>query len=611
MARITSLRWKILTGYGIALGLVGVISVWAFATLRDLGEASDAILRENYKSVLAAERMLEAIERQDSAVLLVLLGYEPEGARQFSENEGPFFQSLGRAKDNITISGERAILEAIDRGYALYLVRVGELRLAYRSDPRHARDFYHQTVLPAFKAVRNGCGQLRDLNEAAMVQASNRARKISATARWSGAFTSLAAVGFGLAFSLFLSSRLTRPLRQMTSAAKRLAGGDYHVEIDVSSRDELGLLASEFNGMAQKLKAFRDLDLDRIMAEKVRSEAIVRSIDDGLLVVDSALRVTALNPKAAEIFGVAPERAAERHFLEVVRDDRLYELVKDAVENAASPALEEGRDVFTVGRGSARQHYHFSILPIASPGGQRLGVVLVLRDVTRLKELERLKSEFVMTASHELRTPLTSIAMAIDLLLEEAGDAPRDQELLSAAHEEVGRLRALVDDLLDLARIEAGKIELEFAPTSLGEICERALAPTAAQAAERGVELGMALPEGLPDVMADGAKISFVLVNLIANALRHVDPGGHVRISAGAVDGRVHVAVEDDGTGIPYEYQSKIFDKFVKVKSPRDAGGSGLGLSICREIVRAHGGSIWVDSTPGRGSKFTFTLPAV
>ncbi|NTU60283.1 MAG: PAS domain-containing sensor histidine kinase, partial [Deltaproteobacteria bacterium] len=189
MARFTSLRWKILTGYGTVLCLVGVVSVWAFLTLRDLGRASDAILRENYKSILAAERMIEAIERQDSATLLLLLGYEPEGARQFSENEGPFLQSLARAKDNVTVSGEGAIVDGIEQSYSQYLLRVGELRLAYRTDAPRSRGYYHEAVLPAFKRVREGCGRLRDVNEAAMVRASERARAISATARWTGALT--------------------------------------------------------------------------------------------------------------------------------------------------------------------------------------------------------------------------------------------------------------------------------------------------------------------------------------------------------------------------------------------------------------------------------------
>jgi NtrC-family two-component system sensor histidine kinase KinB len=181
--------------------------------------------------------------------------------------------------------------------------------------------------------------------------------------------------------------------------------------------------------------------------------------------------------------------------------------------------------------------------------------------------------------------------------------------LLRAAQEETHRLKALINDLLDLSKMEAGKIELALEPSLLAEICERALGSIRPQARERRVELAVDLPAGLPEVKADAAKIAFVLVNLIANALRHVDPGGHIRIAAELLGERVHVAVQDDGTGIPYESQAKIFDKFVKLKSERDVGGSGLGLSICREIVRAHGGTIWVDSTPGKGSTFTFTLP--
>ncbi|MBI5017711.1 MAG: HAMP domain-containing protein [Deltaproteobacteria bacterium] len=606
-----SLRQKIFGGYGLALCLIGVVSAWAFVALRDLGRASDAILRENYKSILAAENMIQAIERQDSASLLFLLGYADEGVTQFSENESLFLQWLARAKDNLTVEGEGGIVDGIDSGYQTYLLRCSKLRLLHRSDPEGARRMYHEAVLPSFRTVRDLCGRLHDLNERTMVRASDRARAISATARWSGAVTSFAAVALGLGFSLILSNLLVRPLRQLMAATKRLADGDYDVEVTAPSRDELGLLAREFNGMATKLKAFHDLNVGEIMAEKVKSEAIIRSMDDGVVVVDAALRVSDLNPTAAKIFSIDAGGARDRHFLEVVRDELLFQLVKQAVESGQTPPIEEGKDVLTVPQGKERHHFHFSILPILPAAGPMLGVVLILRDVTRLKEIDRLKSEFVLTASHELRTPLTSMGLAIDLLLEGGPEklSDQDRQLLSAAHEELERLKALVNDLLDLSKIEAGKVDLDLAATDVRALCDRAASAVTGQLATRAVHLTMTIPEGFPDVKADETRITWVLINLLSNAQRYVDDGGHITVSAEHLGDRVHIRVTDDGPGIPYEYQSKIFDKFVQLKVGREAGGSGLGLAICREIVRAHGGTIWVESVPGEGSQFTFTLP--
>jgi NtrC-family two-component system sensor histidine kinase KinB len=222
-----------------------------------------------------------------------------------------------------------------------------------------------------------------------------------------------------------------------------------------------------------------------------------------------------------------------------------------------------------------------------------------------------MKSEFVMVASHQLRTPLTSVAMGVSLLQETAAQklTDKERELLGVAGEELERIRALVNDLLDLSKIEAGKMELAFDRVPVRLLFERAIAALEVQAHEKEVELRSALPQGLPEVRADATKVTWILTNLIANALRYTERSGSVQLMAEKVGSQVHLSVTDTGKGIPYEYQSRIFDKFVQVNGDGSGGGTGLGLAICREMVRAHGGTIWVESAPGKGSTFTFTLP--
>ncbi len=238
-------------------------------------------------------------------------------------------------------------------------------------------------------------------------------------------------------------------------------------------------------------------------------------------------------------------------------------------------------------------------------------MILLLRDVTGLRELDRLKSEFVATASHELKTPLTSMGMSVGLLQERAAAklSARERELLDAAAEDVDRLKALVGDLLDLSKIEAGRIELDLAPVPVGALIGRAVEPMRLQADEAGVALSSEVPTGLPPVLADPTRVTWVVTNLVSNALRYTDRGGHITVSASRAGDRVAVSVADDGEGIPYAMQGRIFDKFVQVEGARAVGGSGLGLAISKEIVRAHGGSIGVESAPGEGATFTFTLP--
>jgi NtrC-family two-component system sensor histidine kinase KinB len=608
---VWTLRKKIFIGYGITLILMVLVLVWAFINLWELGQASDAILKENYKSILAAENMVYAIERQDSAILLIFVGYQEEGWNQFRENESQFFQWLGRAKDNITVEGEDKIVSMIETEYSKYLDHVSELRPISIAGPRKTGTFYHETILPSFLSVRNTCIRLRDINQENMFKVSDRARFIAKRAIWSMAVIGIAAVGIGIGFSLLLSNLLTKPVRQIVEATQKIAEGNYDIEISTHSSDELGRLTDEFNSMAKKLKGFHDLNIEQIIAEKGKSEAIIGSIDDGIILVDAEFKITGMNPMARRIIDVQPDMSQNRHFLEVVKSEQLFNYIRQSMESGKPPTIEEKENVFMVEREGTRRHYQFSIAPVYGKKGFLIGVVLLFRDVTRLAELDRLKSEFVMTASHELRTPLTSIGMSIDLLLEGATKklGEKEQQLLLAAHEDVQRLKVFVNNLLDLSKIEAGKMEMELSSIPIRVLFEKVVMAFKNQSEEKAVDLSFNAPDKVPNVKADDTKITWVLTNLISNALRYTPSGGHIKLSAESFGPSVQISVSDDGPGIPYEYQSKIFDKFVQVKSDKAVGGSGLGLAICKEVVRAHGGTIWVDSVPGSGSTFTFTLP--
>jgi NtrC-family two-component system sensor histidine kinase KinB len=605
-------RKKILLGYGASLLLIIVVLSWVVFLILRLGQASDSILRENYQSIQAAENMIDAVERQDSATLLILLGYAPQGASEFRENETLFLQWLGRAKDNITIPGEKDILDKLEKSYGRYLDEISNLQLLYRSDRAKAVNAYHEVVLPLFRSIRDACIRLRDLNHETMYAASNRANKISVQAVFSIAVIGSASVLLVIIFSLFLSHLISRPVTELEGAALQVAQGNYDVAVPVRGSDELALLATQFNLMVEKLKQFHDMNIGRIIAEKRKSEAIIRSVDDGIIVVDDNFLITNLNPAAAKIFGVLQEDALEKHILEVMGDERLFRFLKEALTSSQPPHMEEGEDLLTITTGGESRHYQVAMVPMRTPSGMIPGVVLLLRDITRMRELDRLKSEFVMTASHELRTPLTSLNMAVNLLRESAGTKLTDRErgLLEAGHEDVQRLRALVNDLLDLSKIEAGKLELAFEPVQPRFLGDQALSVIRAQAEAKGVELTLGVPEDLPAVTADPHKIVWVLVNLLANAVRYTKTGGHIRLEGERAGNQVQLSVADDGEGISYDLQPRIFDKFVQGKSSENSGGSGLGLAICKEIVKAHRGAIWLDSTPGQGSTFTFTLPA-
>ena len=351
------------------------------------------------------------------------------------------------------------------------------------------------------------------------------------------------------------------------------------------------------------------MNVKTIIAQKQRNEAIIDSITDGIIVVDDNYNIIDINPTAARLFNARPKLAEGRHYLEVVEDRILYNQIQATAESGESPQLNPDESVLTLEKNGVEYFYRYITTPVKTEDGKRLGVVLLLQDVTKFKQIDQLKSDFVMTASHELRTPLTGMAMSIDLLIETAQEklSQREQELLQTASEDVQRLRSLVNDLLDLSKIESGRIDMEKVPITANFVIDKVISLFKVQTQEKNIRLNKQVTEGLPQVNVDANKITWVLTNLVANALRYAE--SQIEIAATQHGNSIYFSVSDDGPGIDAAFQSKIFDKFVQVKTERDVGGSGLGLAICKEIVKAHGGIIWVDSTVGEGSKFSFTLP--
>ena len=599
------LKSKILLGYSLSLALVILVGAWGITNLRRLGKASEAILEENYNSILAAENTIDAIERQDSAILLFLLENRDRGSEQFRQNQIEFLKWLGRAEGNITIPGEAEIIAQIEQSYQDYLTAFSGLQ----QQVNPTTEDYYETIVPIFEQIRDRSDRLRNINQEAMEVASENAQEISQQAIWSMAIALITAAGIGLGFSLLLTRRIVQPLTEMTTATEKIASGEYDIALQVKSKDELGMLAREITTMSQKLKAFRDLNVGKVIVEKQRSEAIVQSIADGIIVVDSELKIMAINPIAASIANVKSMLATNNHFLDVFDNRELYQHLRDTAETGKPPQLES--DILTVEREQKTQYYKFAITPVVSEAEDVIGAILLLQDVTKLKELDNLKSEFVATASHELRTPLTGMLMSLNLLTETTEDKLSDSEseLLDTAVEDVERLRSLVNDLLDLSKIESGKIELDFVDVEVDFLLDKAISALQIQAQQKEITLAKQSLSQEIQVKADANKIIWVLTNLIANALRYSDPGEEIKIGATPRNSWVEIFVTDKGAGIPLEYQGKIFDKFVQVETEKDVGGSGLGLAICKEMVQAHGGRIWVDSTVGEGSTFTFTVP--
>ena len=597
-----SLRSKLLTGYGIFIAALVALAAWSAWRLHDMGKVSRRIISENYDSVLAAQEMKESLERQDSAALFVLLGARERGLAQLREHRARFDQNFNTAAHNITEMGESAAIAAIQRDRDIYYQRFD----AFIANS--TRDEYFTHLEPQFNQLRADCEHLLQLNQHAMRFKSEAAAGVAQLWFYRTLLIAGVLVAAGLVLAFWLAQRIVGPIRRLTESTVKIAGGDLNARVLVDSNDEVGFLAAEYNRMAESLRQLRSSDLGKLLVAQQTTEAAIDSLYDPVIVTDGDGRVTKLNPAAEEIFG-PEEKNTGMHVGEVARDVRIAGAVAEALQSQRPVAAEEMSSVLPLPVAGSQRAFRLRTTPMRDNDHHLLGAVTLLEDITHLREIDRLKSEFIATASHELRTPLTSVQMGVYLLLERAAGELTEQqvEVLSACRDDCDRLDQLMRDLLDLSRIEAGESKPSFEPVRTSDLLDAATRELQPQVESKGLDFKIEAPCDLPVVKVDRSQVERVLANLVVNAIRYTKQG-EIKISAQPRGTSVAVSVSDTGSGIPAEYLPHIFDKFVQVPGAA-TGGAGLGLAISRLIVEAHGGQISVQSEPNRGSTFTFTLP--
>lgn len=613
-----SLRTKLLVSYLVFVAALILLGGWSAWRLREMGGVSRRIISNNYDSVVAAQEMKESLERQDSAALFALLGARDRAMAQMREHRARFDANFQKAANNITEIGEPEALEKIRhdrdayyRVFDAFLTRLNGGN-AQTSDPGREeaseRNEYFTNLEPQFNKLRGDCEHLLQLNQRAMLAKSEAAAGVAQLWLYRTLLISGVLVAAGLVMAFLLANRIIEPLRQLTATTAKMAGGDLEARVSINSRDEVGVLAAEYNRMAERIRQLRSSDTGKLLVAQQTTEAAIDSLYDPVIVTDAEGRVTKLNPAAEEIFGSETESTG-KHVGELARDERIAGAVAEALESQR-PVVGEGMSsVLPLAVDGSERAFRLRTTPMRDNGKHLLGAVTILEDITHLREIDQIKSEFIATASHELRTPLTSVQMGVHLLLEGAlGELNDSQnEVLQACRQDCDRLDKLMRDLLDLSKIEAGESKPQLATVSARDLFTTAVKELRPQVEAKGLELSVDIPVDLPWLSVDRLQIERVISNLVMNALRHTNRG-EIKISAEQRDSHVAVSVCDTGSGIPNEYLPHIFDKFVQVPGA-PTGGAGLGLTISKSIVEAHGGQISVQSQLGRGTTFTFTLP--
>jgi signal transduction histidine kinase len=629
---IKTIRSKIVWTFTCLVLLNLASGFWSIYNFYALGTTVSAILNENYQSVLAAENMVKWLVRADKALLdaseyeaaseTAALNDIKELFVPFTENRDLFFYWYDHAVRSVSVPSQETLLDSIQTAYRQYTVLADSMTARIGQGAfREAKQYYYENVRPHSDSIQVLCLRLFEINQAAMDNVVPRPHALSNHVAYGAMMTSIITVALSIIAMLWITRVFVTPAEELTERVKQIGAGKLDLKIDVLSDDEVGQLSREFNKMTERLKRFEQMNIDKIISEKRKSEAIVESISDGLIVTDASMNILHMNRVIAELCEVRQGPVIGAPLGSVIRDERIISLIRACSAMDGEPA-DQKVSYLEFERGDRRWFFRPKMTRIFDNEGALYGVLTLLQDVTQFKELDRMKSDFIATLSHEFRTPLTSMNMSVDILSQGILGPLNDKqkELIDSAKEDCFRLTKLARELLQLSKLESGKVQLKNEELNLRSVIEASTRPLLLQFSGKNIQLLNEVDPGLPRLVADEQQISWLITNLVTNALKFTDSGGTITLRArvqpptgvNRENGEtVLVEVEDTGQGIARENLAIIFDKFVQVRgiTASTPGSVGLGLAIAKEIVEIYGGKIWAESELGKGSKFSFVLP--
>jgi signal transduction histidine kinase len=532
------------------------------------------------------------------------LGYADKGNKLIRKNELAFEKALQVELNNITLpsEGERAThLQNLFKQYKTTLNRVGAsgALLAVRCNT------YFTQLLPLFQQIKGTADEILQMNQQNIIDTNDLTRHSMAAARKQMYIFLFVGTIVAVGFVLFTGRWILHPINRLIQSADEIRRGNLDLVVQSSSKDEIGHLSEAFNAMTVSLREFRRSDQAKLIRIQRATQQAFESLPEAVAVIDLEGKVEVATETARNIFGLRPSIS-------------IFDLPFGWMVDLYNDALRDGRTAQQKGNEKVVQQFvkgeerYFRpvALPVLDNERRTTGIILVLQDATQLLQQNEIKRGVISMVSHQLKTPLTSIQMAIHLLLEEkVGSLTEKQiELMMAAREDSDRLHSIVNNLLDISRIESGSAQMKFNAVYPHSIVLEAIESFRIAAQDQGVALSVEMPSDLPEVWADITQINHIFGNLLSNALKYTPPGGKITVSAEAEEKLIHFSISDTGRGIPDKYLPKIFEQFFCVPNQGTKAGAGLGLAIVKEIVEAHGGTVSVESHEGKGTTFTFTL---
>ncbi|MNM58455.1 Alginate biosynthesis sensor protein KinB [compost metagenome] len=571
------LKAKLTFGVGFLFFMILLLAIVSGYYVYRLKKDTNNILVDNYNTLHYSRNMLLALEDLHTNGKSIAL----------------FEHNLRLQKRNVTEPGERAVTERVDHHF---LSLTKQLK-----DSTIAADL-HKDIF-----------QLMHLNMQAIENKNNIANATAEKAIL--AISIVGAICFMIAFVLLVNLPLAiaGPIVQLTDSIKPIAAGNYKRRLHFKRKDEFGEVAQSFNTMAQKLEEYTESKLGKILQHKKRIEALIDNMHDAVIGIDEEKRVLFANEPACLLSGLKHAEFEGQKLAEIASSNDLIRKLLDRINALNQQSEHLGLvQIFAYGKDNyfELEVIDINVIPTGEESSQFIGQFILLRNVTSFKERDVAKTNFIGTVSHELKTPIASIRMGIQLLENKRiGELNEEQkDLLEGIADDTERLLKITGELLDIAQVESGTIQMKLNPATIGPIIDYALLANRSMLDQKKIQLQVELEEELPMVFIDNEKTAWVLTNLLSNAIRYSDEGGAICLAVKRMGARVLLRVEDQGQGIPVQYLAKIFDRYFRVPGGTKEG-TGLGLSISKEFIESMGGEIDVQSVFGTGSTFFVYLP--
>lgn len=561
--------------------------------------------------VSQVQRMRQAVSDEKDSTALRLSGRAAAATTLFQHGQAQFHEAFREAEQMALDTEEAGLYRTVKGFHAELEVLLSSLKGTDEDrDQSNFSTMYVEKVLGVTRQLDAAINKVATLHQTRIRDDNLRDLNIAKADGFTIAVIGLFTIFIVSAISLFSLKAAMRPLTLLAKQAKKIGSGEFTPTKLVARNDEVGLLTEAINEMVENLEHRRRVATRRLERAEMMTDAALQNLYDPVIVTDAKARIVYINRAAERLFGSVPQDR-KIPLADLTDHAQIIESVQKTLETSKPQKSEDPKKAIRFELNNQARYGWIQVTPMISATNQLLGSVAVLEDITSLWDLDRLKTEFIGVAAHELRTPITSLLLSIQMLEDgELGSlTERQHKVISAQREDLERLLSLMQALLDLSQLESRQMKMKMRPSTVLELLSGPYRRAQPEAEQKGVELKLTLEPDPRTFTADPQRIGQVVSNLLANAIRHTEPGSTVVLQTESLPHEIKIVVSDEGPGIPEEFRRVIFDKFVQVPNQR-SGGAGLGLSISKEIVEMHGGKIGVESEAGHGSRFWFTLPA-